>query len=255
MIVGNIFRFVESAVQRLLRNPSFPYLEVLTYTVRALLINNLHVDSCVLAASDIDAASTLMILLLPRLVTFIVTPPLEPRFFRRNIGDHGRRILNVLNNCWALETVEIPLEFLLQDVQQMVRALKRLRHLSTLEFSLPTTFTLTPRKIERFQSLFAIHLRGFDQIKDITLPIQLIDNAVLQTLASLPQLARLNVTPLDNSDGQNFALLVLDSDLQQSPTNFPALRTVDIGLHRVPQLKQLGTMAIIKNRLGEAIVI
>jgi len=56
---------------------------------------------------------------------------------------------------------------------------KSVPHLSILEFGLPiTSFLPTEQGILRFQSVLAVHLRGFDQIQVITLPIQLVTTHV-----------------------------------------------------------------------------
>jgi len=195
-----------------------------------------------------------MILLLPRLATLALTPPIEPHSFRQNRHRYARRILIILRTCTDLVEVVLPLEFRGRNLP-MIRALKALPDLSILKFCLPTTFTSTPWDIRRFQSLLAVHLRGFDQIQDIRLPIQLVNTFVLQTLASLEQLEVLRIISTGHSDGETFALILRDSGIQQSETNFRVLNTVDIGLDRVPQSKKFSTLATIKNRLRNALVI
>ena len=148
-----------------------------SYTASSRVFKNDEVGeySSAIAASDVDAISTSKILLLPRLLKHTLIPPIEPRFFHQNQQLYENRALTVLRNCEDLLAVKLPLEFCDNNVL-MVLALP---DLFTLEFRLPTSFTPTPQDIRRFQSLFAIHLHGFDQIEVIALPFQLVDTFVL----------------------------------------------------------------------------
>jgi hypothetical protein len=255
IVPQNIYNFAWLAVQQAVLNPSLSPVNINTDTF-SLIISNVRDGLCssASAASDIDAISTLTILLLPRLAILALTPAIKPHSFRQNRHRYARRILTILRNCTDLVEVGLPLEFRGRNLA-MILALKDLPDLSILMFRLPTTFMSTPRDIRRFQSLLAVHLRGFDQIEDIRLPIQLVNTFVLETLASLEQLQALRIVPTDQRDGETFASVLWDSAIQQSETNFRALNTVDIGLGRVPQSKKLSTVAIIKNKLPKALVI
>lgn len=256
IVPRNIYYFAWLALQQVVLNPSLAPVNINTDTFSSRVINNVQsgVYSLAIAASDINAISTLMILLLPRLVILTLTPAIEPHSFCQNRHRYARNILTILRNCTALVGVVLPLEFHGRNVR-MIRALKALPDLSILKICLPTTFTSTPWDIRCFQSLLAVHLRGFNQIQDIRLPIQLVNTFALQTLASLEQLEVLRIISTGHSDGETFALILRDSAIQQSETNFRVLNMVDIDLGRIPQSKKFSTLATIKNRLRKVLVI
>ena len=257
MIVPRIIHnSAQLVVQQVIIDPALSPVNINTDTVSSRTNSNVQagVLCFAVAASDMDASSTAKILLLPRLDILALTPAIEPHSFRQNRHHYARRILKILRDCTHLIEVVLPLEFRGRNLP-MILALKDLANLSILTFRLPTTSMPTPWDIRLFQSLLAVHLRGFDQIEDIRLPIQLFNTFVLQTLASLEQLQALRIVPTVHRDGETFASLLWYSAIQQSETDFRALNTVDIGLGRVPQSKKLSTVAMIKKKLPKALVI
>jgi hypothetical protein len=113
IVPRNIYYFAWLALQQVVLNSSPSPVNINTDTFSSRVITNVQagVSSFAIAACDIDAISTLMILLLPRLVILTIAPAIEQHSFRQNRHRYARRILTILRNCTALVGVVLPLEF------------------------------------------------------------------------------------------------------------------------------------------------
>jgi len=252
LVLGRVSRIA----RQLLVNP-FPFdafIVAPAFTARIISDAQVGVLSSVLAAANIDEISTAIILRLPRLALFTLTSPNDPQSFRLNLRLYAERILAVLQNHNNLVGVVLPLEFGRWNVS-LIRALRALPRLALLEFRLPTTFAPTQQQIHRFQTLLAIHLRRFNQIEVITLPIQLVSVQVLHALAPLQHLEVMVIISPGGRGGDAFAWILRESSIEQSHVIFPVLRMVNVNLAGVPAAWKLSTIAMIVNRLFRVLVV